>query len=47
MPYTLAAIADELVCGMADGRLVNSPDRGESWQQLAMTAPIGAMAVAA
>jgi hypothetical protein len=47
MPYTLAAIADELVCGMADGRLLHSPYRGESWQQLAVTAPIDAMAVAA
>jgi hypothetical protein len=47
MPYALAATADELVCGMADGRLLRSPDRGESWQQLAVTAPIIAMAVAA
>jgi len=46
MPYTLAAQADELVCGMADGRLLHSPDRGESWQELAVTAPIGAMALA-
>ena len=47
MPYTLAALADELVCGMADGRLLRSPDRGESWQELAVTAPIIAMALAA
>jgi photosystem II stability/assembly factor-like uncharacterized protein len=47
MPYTLAAMADELVCGMADGRLLNSPDHGESWQELAVTAPILAMALAA
>ena len=46
MPYTLAAQADELFCGMADGRLLHSPDRGESWQELAVTAPIGAMALA-
>ncbi len=45
-PYTLAALADELVCGMADGRLLHSPDRGESWQELAVTAPIVAMALA-
>jgi hypothetical protein len=46
MPYTLAALADELVCGMADGRLLRSPDRGESWQELAVTPPIIAMALA-
>lgn len=33
--------------GMADGRLVQSADRGESWQDLAVTAPIVAMALAA
>jgi photosystem II stability/assembly factor-like uncharacterized protein len=47
MPYTLAALAGELVCGMADGRLLRSPDRGESWQELAVTEPIIAMAVTA
>ncbi len=47
MPYALAALAGELVCGMADGRLLHSPDRGESWQELTVTAPIVAMAVAA
>jgi hypothetical protein len=47
MPYTLAAGADELVCGMADGRLLRSTDHGESWQELAFTAPIIAMALAA
>jgi hypothetical protein len=47
MPYTLAARPDELVCGMADGRLLRSPDCGESWQELAVTAPINAMALAA
>lgn len=47
MPYTLAALADELVCGMADGRLLRSSDRGESWQELAVTAPIIDMALAA
>jgi hypothetical protein len=47
MPYTLAALGEELVCGMADGRLLRSPDRGESWQELAVTAPIIAMALAA
>ena len=47
MPYALATLADELICGMADGRLLRSPDRGESWVELAVTAPIIAMAVAA
>jgi hypothetical protein len=47
MPYTLAALAGKLVCGMADGRLLHSPDRRESWQELPVTAPILAMAVAA
>ncbi len=47
MPYTLGALTDELVCGMADGRLLQSPDRGESWRELAVTAPIVAMALAA
>jgi hypothetical protein len=46
MPYTLAALAGKLVCGMADGRLLHSPDRGESWQELPVTAPILAMALA-
>jgi hypothetical protein len=46
MPYTLALAADELVCGMADGRLLQSLDRGQSWRELAVTAPIGAMAIA-
>jgi hypothetical protein len=47
MPYTLAACAGELVCGMADGRLLHSSDRGESWRELAVTAPIVATALAA
>jgi photosystem II stability/assembly factor-like uncharacterized protein len=44
MPYALAALADELVCGMADGQLLHSPDRGASWRELAATAPIIALA---
>jgi hypothetical protein len=46
MPYTLATLADGLVCGMSDGRLLRSTDRGESWQELAATTPIIAMALA-
>ena len=47
MPYTLATLAGEVVCGMADGRLLRSRDRGESWQELTVTASIGAMALVA
>ena len=43
MPYALGVVSDELVCGMADGRVLHSPDRGESWRELAVTAPIVAM----
>jgi len=46
MPYALATLADELVCGMADGRLLHSQDRGENWQTLTVTASIGAVALA-
>jgi photosystem II stability/assembly factor-like uncharacterized protein len=47
MPYALAVVAGGLVCGMADGRLLHSADRGESWRELARTAPIDAMALPA
>jgi hypothetical protein len=47
MPYALATLADELICGTADGRLLRSRDRGERWQEVAVTAPIIAMALAA
>jgi photosystem II stability/assembly factor-like uncharacterized protein len=47
MPYALATTSDELVCGMADGRVLRSRDRGESWDELALTAPLTAMALAA
>ena len=47
MPYALSALAGELVCGMADGRLLRSRDHGESWQEVAVTGPIVAMALAA
>ena len=33
MPYALAATDDELVAALADGRLLTSPDRGESWAE--------------
>jgi hypothetical protein len=47
MPYALSALAGELVCGMADGRLLRSRDHGESWQEVAVTGPIVAMALVA
>lgn len=47
MPYTLAALPGELVCGMADGPLLHSLDRGGTWRELAVTGPILAMAVTA
>jgi hypothetical protein len=34
MPYALVAAGDELLAGMADGRILRSPDRGDSWEQL-------------
>jgi hypothetical protein len=33
MPYTLAATNGELLAGMADGRILHSEDRGESWSE--------------
>jgi photosystem II stability/assembly factor-like uncharacterized protein len=34
MPYALLATEDRLVAGLADGRLWESRDRGDSWMQL-------------
>jgi hypothetical protein len=31
MPYALAAADDELIAGMADGRIISSGDRGQNW----------------
>src|SRR5207237_9332297 len=31
MPYALAAGDDELIAGMADGRIFHSSDRGQRW----------------
>jgi hypothetical protein len=45
MPYALAITADRLVAGMADGRLLASADRGESWEETGVqTGPVLAMA---
>ena len=47
MPYTLAVTRDELLAGMADGQLLSSDDRGESWQNTGVQlASITAMASA-
>jgi hypothetical protein len=34
MPYALAATDGELLAGMADGRILRSGDRGESWHEI-------------
>ena len=45
MPYALIATGGELLAGMADGRILGSRDRGESWYELgARVDPIVAMA---
>src|SRR5262245_35587199 len=47
MPYALGAADGELLAGMADGRLLRSGDRGESWEDTGLRlGPIVAMAVA-
>ena len=33
MPYALAAIGEALLAAMADGRILHSGDRGESWEE--------------
>jgi hypothetical protein len=44
MPYALAVTGDDLLAGMADGRLLHSADRGESWVQTGVeTGPVLAM----
>ena len=37
MPYALVAAGDELFAGLSDGRVYASADRGESWEQLALS----------
>jgi hypothetical protein len=47
MPYALAAAGGELLSAMADGRILCSGDRGESWEELGVRVDsIVAMAVA-
>ncbi|HEY1276893.1 MAG TPA: hypothetical protein VGF25_18440 [Thermoleophilaceae bacterium] len=46
MPYALAAVDGELLAGMADGRILRSGDRGESWDDAGVgVGSITAMAV--
>jgi hypothetical protein len=46
MPYALAATDNALVAGLADGRILTSHDRGDTWTEQARTGPILAMAAA-
>ena len=47
MPYALVATERELVCGLADGRLVTSADQGDTWDELDVrVGSINAMAIA-
>jgi hypothetical protein len=47
MPYALATSDGELLAGMADGRILSSGDRGESWDEIGVRDDsITAMAVA-
>jgi hypothetical protein len=45
MPYALVASEDELIVGMADGRIFHSRDSGECWTDTGVqAAPILAVA---
>jgi hypothetical protein len=46
MPYAIAATGDDLLAGLADGRILTSADRGESWDEVARVGSITAMAAA-
>jgi len=44
MPYALVANGHRLFAGLADGRLWESPDRGETWTPLRLEGdPLGAL----
>jgi hypothetical protein len=48
MPYALVATGDALLAGLAEGRILSSGDRGDSWAELDVrVGPITAMAAAA
>jgi len=36
MPYALATTADRVLAGFGDGRLWQSRDRGDTWEQCAL-----------
>jgi hypothetical protein len=45
MPYALAATDGELICGLADGRILTSSDHGDTWNEIDVrVGPITAMA---
>jgi hypothetical protein len=45
MPYALAASEAELIAGLADGRIIHSGDRGQSWTDTGVRAgPVIALA---
>ncbi|MGH2828833.1 MAG: WD40/YVTN/BNR-like repeat-containing protein [Actinomycetota bacterium] len=47
MPYALAITEEDLLVGMADGRILRSGDRGENWDELELRVEaITAMAAA-
>jgi BNR/Asp-box repeat len=47
MPYAVLATGGDLLAGLADGRIMSSSDRGESWQSTGVRiGPITAMAAA-
>jgi photosystem II stability/assembly factor-like uncharacterized protein len=43
MPYALAATDGELLCGLSDGRLLASSDRGDTWAEVELPGPGGAI----
>jgi hypothetical protein len=47
MPYALAATGEDLLAGLADGRILTSDDRGETWDETACVGSITAMATTA
>jgi hypothetical protein len=43
MPYALAAADGDLLCGLSDGRLLASADRGDSWSEIDLPGRRGAI----
>jgi hypothetical protein len=46
MPYALASSDAELIAGMTDGRILHSPNRGASWEDVIRIGSVVAMATA-